>query len=59
MEYNEKNECVLREALASARMEGLPVTPQVEKNVRKILSGEITVEERLRQIQKAQQEKRV
>lgn len=59
MEYNGKNERALREALASARMEGLSVTPEIEENVRRILNGELTVEERIRQIKEEQRRKQV
>lgn len=50
MHHKVKNELAIREALASTRIEGLAVTPEIEKNVRRILNGEITVEQRLRQI---------
>jgi hypothetical protein len=43
-------ERAIRSAFASARMEGLNVTPEVERNVRLIVSGKVTVEERVRQL---------
>ncbi len=50
MEYDDVKERAVREALASAQMEGLPVTPEIEKKVRRLIDGEFTVEERIRQI---------
>lgn len=50
MRRKKKNELAIQEALASTRMEGLTVTPEIERNVRRILSGETTVEERIRQL---------
>lgn len=44
------SERAIRSAFASARMEGLKVTPEVERNVRLIVSGRVTVEERVRQL---------
>lgn len=51
---SKKSECAIQEALASARMEGLPVTPETEKNIRRIINGEITVEDRIEEIKKRQ-----
>lgn len=59
MEYNDKNERALREALASVRMEGLPVTPEIGENVRRILNGELTAEERIRQVKEELRRKQV
>ena len=59
MHQKEKYELAIREALASTRMEGLAVTPDIEKNVRRILSGEITVEQRIRQIKESWRKERV
>ncbi len=60
MEYNEaKTEHALREAIASTRIEGLPVTPEIEENIRRMLSGELTIEERIEQIKEKQRRKRV
>ena len=59
MHQKEKNELAIREALASTRMEGLAVSPEIEKNVRRILNGEITVEQRIRQIKENWRKERV
>lgn len=59
MRCKEKNELAIQEALASTRMEGLTVTPEIERNVRRILSGEITMEERIRQLKENWSEERV
>lgn len=59
MRCKEKNELAIQEALASTRMEGLTVTPEIERNVRRILSGEITVEERIRQLKENWSKERV
>jgi hypothetical protein len=60
MEYNEaKTDHALREAIASTRMEGLPITPEIEENIRRMLSGELTIEQRVEQIKEAQRRKRV
>ena len=59
MHQKEKNELAIREALASTRMEGLAVSSEIEKNVRRILNGEITVEQRIRQIKESWRKERV
>ena len=59
MHQKEKNELAIREALASTRMEGLAITPDIERNVRRILNGEITVEQRIRQIKENWRKERV
>lgn len=59
MRNKEENELAIREALASTRMEGLAVTPDIERNVRRILNGEITVEQRIRQIKESWKKERV
>jgi hypothetical protein len=40
-------------------MEGLPVTADIERNVRRILSGEITVEQRIQEIREKRHKKQV
>ena len=40
----------LRNALASSRMEGFPVTKQTENDCVRLLSGEISVDELVREI---------
>ena len=57
--YHEVNELAIREALASTRMEGLTVTSEIEQNVRRILNGEITVEQRIREIRGKHYKKQV
>lgn len=59
MRYHEVNEQTIQEALASTRMEGLPVTADIERNVRRILSGEITVEQRIQEIRENRHKKQV
>lgn len=59
MRHKEENELAIREALASTRMEGLAVTPDIERSVRRILSGEITVEQRIRQIKESWRKERL
>ena len=41
---------VLRSALASARMEGFPVTEETETDCERLLRGEISVEELVKEI---------
>lgn len=59
MRYHEVNEKAIQGALASTRMEGLPVTADIERNVRRILSGEITVEQRIQEIRETRHKKQV
>ena len=59
MRYQDTNELAIREALASTRMEGLTVTPEIERSVRRILNGEITVEQRVREIREKHHKKQV
>lgn len=59
MSYDELNELSIQEAIASSRIEGLPVTADIERRIRRILSGEISLEERIRQIKEKQRAKRV
>ena len=47
----------LRSAFASSRMEGFEITPDVEKDCRRLLNGEVSASELARQI-KAQYAKR-
>ena len=37
-------------AFASARMEGFQITPQIESDCRKIVSGELSISEYIRQV---------
>ena len=39
---NQEHEA-LRNALASARMEGLPITEEIEKDCARLMNGEVTV----------------
>ena len=57
MSYNELNELSIWEAIASSRMEGLPVTADIERRIRRVLSGEISLEDRIRQIKEKQRVK--
>lgn len=59
MSYDELNELSIQEAIASSRMEGLPVTVDIERRIRRVLSGEISLEERIRQIKEKQRVKQV
>lgn len=59
MSYDELHELSIREAIASSRIEGLPVTADIERRIRRILSGEVSLEERIRQIKEKQTVKRV
>ena len=59
MNYYELNELSIQEAIASSRIEGLPVTADIERRIRRILSGEVSLEERIRQIKEKQRVKRV
>lgn len=59
MRYHEINEQAIQGALASTRMEGLPVTAAIERNVRRILNGEITVEQRIQEIREKRHKKQV
>ena len=59
MSYDELNELSIQEAIASSRIEGLPVTADIERRIRRILSGEVSLEERIRQIKEKQRVKRV
>lgn len=59
MSYDELNELSIREAIASSRMEGLPVTADMERRIRRVLSGEISLEDRIRQIKEKQRAKQV
>jgi len=43
-------EAALRSAFASSRMEGFEITPEVEANCRRLLNGEISVDELVQQI---------
>lgn len=57
MSYDELNELSIQEAIASSRMEGLPVTADMERRIRRVLSGEISLEDRIRQIKEKQRVK--
>lgn len=57
--YHKVNEQAIQGALASTRMEGLPVTADIERNVRRILNGEITVEQRILEIKERRSKKQV
>lgn len=59
MRYHKVNEQTIQGALASTRMEGLPVTADIERNVRRILNGEITVEQRIQEIKERRSKKQV
>lgn len=59
MRYHKVNEQAIQGALASTRMEGLPVTADIERNVRRILNGEITVEQRIQEIKERRSKKQV
>lgn len=59
MRYQKVNEQAIQGALASTRMEGLPVTADIERNVRRILNGEITVEQRIQEIKERRSKKQV
>ena len=59
MNYDELNELSIQEAIASSRIEGLPVTADIERRIRRILSGEVSLEERIRQIKEKQRVKQV
>lgn len=59
MRYHKANEQAIQGALASTRMEGLPVTADIERNVRRILNGEITVEQRIQEIKERRSKKQV
>ena len=59
MRYHKVNEQAIQGALASTRMEGLPVTADIERNVRRILNGEITVEQRIQEIKERRGKKQV
>lgn len=59
MSYDELNELSIQEAIASSRMEGLPVTADMERRIRRVLSGEISLEDRIRQIKENQRAKQV
>ena len=50
---SEEQEKSLNSALASARVEGFQVTPQIEENCKRIISGEISVSEYIRQVTEA------
>lgn len=47
---NEREYEALRSALASARMEGLPVTEETESDCERLLRGEVSVEELVKEI---------
>ena len=47
---NEREYQALQSALASARMEGLPVTEQTEQDCIRLMRGEVTVEELVKEI---------
>lgn len=53
------NEQAIQGALASTRMEGLPVTADIARNVRRILNGEITVEQRIQEIKERRSKKQM
>lgn len=55
MSYDELNELSIQEAIASSRMEGLPVNADMERRIRRVLSGEISLEDRIRQIKKSRE----
>lgn len=57
MGYDELNELSIREAITSSRIEGLPVTADIERRIRRVLSGEISLEDRIRQIKEKQKVK--
>jgi len=38
-------EKAIQNAFASARMEGFEITPEIESNVRRVVSGEATIDE--------------
>ena len=44
-------ETAIRTALWSAQMEGFHVTPKIESDCRRIVSGEISIEEYIQQMQ--------
>lgn len=46
---NQEHEA-LRNALASARMEGLPITEEIEKDCARLMNGEVTVAELVKEI---------
>jgi len=45
---SEEQEKSLNSALASARMEGFQITPQIEENCRKIVNGELSISDYIR-----------
>ena len=57
MSCDELNELSIREAIASSRMEGLPVNAGMERRIRRVLSGEISLKDRIRQIKEKQRVK--
>ena len=50
---SEEQEKSLNTALASARMEGFQVTPQIIENCKKIISGEMSVSAYIRLVTEA------
>ena len=50
---SEEHDKSLNTALASARMEGFQVTPQIIENCKRIISGEISVSEYISQVTEA------
>ena len=46
----EREYCELQNALASSRMEGFPVTKQTENDCVRLLNGEVSVDELVREI---------
>lgn len=59
MGNNELNELSIREAIASSWIEGLPVTADIERRIRLILSDEVSLEDRIRQIKEKQRGKAI
>lgn len=47
---SEKEYAALRSALASARIEGLEITPQNERDCRRLMQGDVSVAELVREI---------
>ena len=46
----------LNSALASAKMEGFHITPKIETDCRRIVSGELSISEYIRQVTEANKE---
>lgn len=52
MQKNASREQALKNAYASARMEGFTVTPDNERDCRRLLNGEISVEQLVAEIKR-------